>query len=173
MVAFIYNEIPDAQKDNIEVVFVTSENLSQVQRVFPMLDGTPMLIDRQTGVSVKSGDATVYAMLNLAYMWGVRVRLSALSPACEPYDRQFQAMVQQASQARPAEPQRPATAEDWVAHILSQPAPARQEERLEIMNRVKQALGYVPVELMAKYSQVQKDGKIVSGSFVSPHLEKM
>jgi hypothetical protein len=91
--AFIYNKLPDAKKMLYQVNFITPENLSQVRESFPMVDGTPMVVDMHTGTPVRSGDATVMAMLQLAYSWGMRIVLAELHPSCAQFDQAFAAMI--------------------------------------------------------------------------------
>jgi hypothetical protein len=54
-----------------------------------MVDGTPMVLDMQTGTPVRSGDATVMALMQLAYAWNQRIVLAQLHPACARFDQQF------------------------------------------------------------------------------------
>jgi len=63
-----------------------------------MVDGTPMVVDMQTGTPVRSGDATVMAMMQMAYAWNQRILLSQLHPSCARFDQQFQAAMAHASQ---------------------------------------------------------------------------
>jgi hypothetical protein len=169
MAAFVYNKLPDQYKLMFQVNFITAENMDQVRRSFPMVDGTPMLVDMQTGTPVRSGDATVIAMAQLAHQWGQNVLLAELHPSCAAFDQHLRGALGGAPQAaRPA----PRTPEELLSQLMQAPTPSTKQEKVAVMKQVKEMLGYVPNELIAKYSSVSHEGKLVKGQFVSPDLKR-
>lgn len=93
MVAFVYNKLPETRKQLFDVNFVTAENIHQMQRMLPELKGTPSLFDMQTNTNVMPGDATLFAMLQLAHSWSIPVRLAELHPDCIVYDQKFDSAI--------------------------------------------------------------------------------
>jgi hypothetical protein len=192
MVAFIYNQLPEARKQMFEVNFVTPDNLAQVQRMLPELKGTPSLFDLSTNTNVAPGDPTLYAMLQLAYSWNVLIRLAQLHPDCVVYDTKFDGMIRaMMQQSRPdprmahadprmaeadprmaeAEPRAaPRNQQELLAYIVSLPLPRGREEQAAFLRQVKQQLGYIPLEIIAKINDHSQTGKVVTGTTVTKDI---
>lgn len=57
-----------------------------------------------------------------------------------------------------------------IAYIISLPLPREREQQAEFLRQVKNELGFIPVEIIAKINESSQTGKMINGMTVAKDM---